>query len=648
MGKGKQSKHGKGSFDGNKGKPVKTVVSRGFVTIGSLIKPAVTASSSQSQHKGNSVQSVAPASTGRAWKLTHEKVDECVYHCILAEPQPLIVLCPDADVPALAAMLKNLYPPNESANATQVTSVNLKTQRAQAQKAFRKCIQPTRGLIVSGVECAMLSKSCLPNNVFCKTIVHVGPIPSAGELHRRTELAKVGVRPEDVNHIYLVDKSAAALASSQARGKAPTLVAYSIRKNWMPVLQARCSAARKLVVAMQAGNSVWGNEDKDLRRAGIADDNSKGRAGSSSAGKDRDKAAEEQKRALAGRVEGLRLKLKVTMGMPLPDVPGGGGDASKKQAGSLAVDAPAGTPVVAAADSHKARRTKMELLGMMHTPSEEERRMQAKTGRTLAATKWMDELPGTAVCGTCTESPIAWKGVRLGASIDPAAVQVRTIVEGFREFISQKVHRSNLPKREQEAAFVATLPNKVQKSLREGRITALGWRPSPFGDEEWGGKYGKCCAHNEVAMFYLRPFVPLEVLNTHVCSRSSPAPGNEGHDGCLEFLVAQCMFFKRHMHVWDDQYFHFIDATGKHEALEKGSLLTRSEQNVRILMAQARMWCIGSDVPHPVSTCVAAVDLVVSIGNGELIIPALGNILQNPLRIQRIIAFFVLGGKSLN
>jgi len=583
-----------------------------------------------------------PTSTGRKWKLTYEKVDECVYHCILVEPQPLIVLCPDADVPALAAMLKHLYPPNESANAVQVTSVNLKTQRAQAQKAFRKCIQHNRGLIVSSVECAMLSKSCLPAHVRCKTIVHVGAVPSAGELQRRSELAREGARPEDVNHIYLVDKSSAATASSAIQ--AADLAVYTTRKNWMPVLQARCSAARKLVLAMRAGNTVWSNGDKELRRAGIGGDNEKGYAVNNAGNENAD---EEHKRALAGRVEGLRLKLKVSMGMPLYGLPESGEDVDKKAVKLSANAAVPAVTVAVPADSQKARRTKMELLGMVHTPSEEERKMQARTGRTLAATKWLDGMSGAAACGTCTESPIAWKEIRLGASTDPAAAQVRTIVEGFREFISQKAHRSNLPKREHEAEFVAALPSKVQKSLQEGRITALGWRPSPFGDAEWGGKYGKCCAHNEVAMFYLRPFVPLEVLNTHMCSRSSPAPGNEGHDGCLEFLIAQCTFFKRHMHVWDDQYFHFIDAKGKHHALEKASLLMRSERNVRILMANARMWCLSDKVNHPVSTCVAAVDFIIALGNGDIIIPAIGNVVQNPMRIQRMIALFVLGGKSL-
>jgi hypothetical protein len=55
----------------------------------------------------------------------------------------------------------------------------------------------------------------------------------------------------------------------------------------------------------------------------------------------------------------------------------------------------------------------------------------------------------------------------------------------------------------------------------------------------------------------------MEVLNTHVCSLKSPAPGNEGHDGCLEFLRAQCIFFGRSFTIWDDEFFHFIDSEGK-------------------------------------------------------------------------------------
>ena len=41
----------------------------------------------------------------------------------------------------------------------------------------------------------------------------------------------------------------------------------------------------------------------------------------------------------------------------------------------------------------------------------------------------------------------------------------------------------------------------------------------------WGGAFGKCCGHNEVVMHAVRPFAPLEVLNTKCCPRADPAPG---------------------------------------------------------------------------------------------------------------------------
>ena len=40
----------------------------------------------------------------------------------------------------------------------------------------------------------------------------------------------------------------------------------------------------------------------------------------------------------------------------------------------------------------------------------------------------------------------------------------------------------------------------------------------PRESREWGGTWGKACGHNEVVMHVMRPFAPLEVVNTRVCS----------------------------------------------------------------------------------------------------------------------------------
>jgi hypothetical protein len=306
--------------------------------------------------------------------------------------------------------------------------------------------------------------------------------------------------------------------------------------------------------------------------------------------------------------------------------------------------------VQGSSESLKSRRAKMELLGMIHMSSAEEKLVQSRTGRTLAATRWMDGFAGCDidVCSECIDTPLMWKNVRLGASMDAAVKNIRPIVEGFRGFVSHLSQRK-MPKRHQETEeFFLTLPKATQDSLRSGRITALGWRPSPFGDGEWGGRFGKCCAHNEVAMFYLRPFSPLEVLNTHVCSKESPAPGNEGYDGCLEFLMAQSRFFGRAMNVWDDRYFHYIDATGIHSTTEKSDLLMYSEARVQSTMTNLREWTVFNQGMHPAATMISAIELVAQIGAGAISVPLLGQehtgSAGGSRHILRTIASFALSG----
>ncbi len=71
----------------------------------------------------------------------------------------------------------------------------------------------------------------------------------------------------------------------------------------------------------------------------------------------------------------------------------------------------------------------------------------------------------------------------------------------------------------------------------------------------------KACGHNETTMFFLRPFAALEVINSRVCSKQSPAPGNIGYEGCFEFLRRLCASNERGMTFWDTECFAFIDGT---------------------------------------------------------------------------------------
>ena len=106
----------------------------------------------------------------------------------------------------------------------------------------------------------------------------------------------------------------------------------------------------------------------------------------------------------------------------------------------------------------------MEALGMVHIASGEEKQATSNSGRSLAATRWMDHIAGCdIVCGDCSiESPLKWKSVRLGASMDNAVKNIRPIVEGFREFISHRANRK-MPKKHQEMSS----PNSVPKTLRK-------------------------------------------------------------------------------------------------------------------------------------------------------------------------------------
>ncbi|CAM9956476.1 unnamed protein product, partial [Phaeothamnion confervicola] len=162
--------------------------------------------------------------------------------------------------------------------------------------------------------------------------------------------------------------------------------------------------------------------------------------------------------------------------------------------------------------------------------------------RCAAETCWLDGRRGADFGG-------GWPGpVRRGAAAEPAAAALREALE------RSKAAARAIAGEAAVAAAAAALP-----------VTTLAeWCPNPEASDEdrWGGRFGKPCGHNEVVMHRLRPFFPLEVLNTRLCSRAAPAPGNAGHDGCLEFFKLACRTGGYAATIWDMDAFHFVDRRG--------------------------------------------------------------------------------------
>ncbi|CAM9140736.1 unnamed protein product [Chrysoparadoxa australica] len=197
-------------------------------------------------------------------------------------------------------------------------------------------------------------------------------------------------------------------------------------------------------------------------------------------------------------------------------------------------------------------RKRMAVLGMTAMARITRTAAGSKEKRLAAETSWIDGAPGDQYGGT-------WRSVRLGASCDEASLQVR---------------------RQVSEALAATPGGKAagqNKGKGKGKgLKRLGqWRPNPScADEDaWGGPYGKPCAHNEVVMHHLRPFAPMEITNTRLCSEAAPAPGNEGYHGCQEYLQIQCRIAKRALTIWDPEAFHYITSQGRHTQLAKNELL---------------------------------------------------------------------------
>mmetsp|Transcript_24837 Transcript_24837/g.72749 ORF Transcript_24837/g.72749 Transcript_24837/m.72749 type:complete len:843 (-) Transcript_24837:257-2785(-) len=272
---------------------------------------------------------------------------------------------------------------------------------------------------------------------------------------------------------------------------------------------------------------------------------------------------------------------------------------------------------------------KMKILGMIADDSA--RGLVArKGGREVAMTRWLDSADGRKFGGS-------WKGpVRTGASAEPATRELAALLDNIKNENVHSVVQSDSRKRIAGESWSGPLCGDC-KPHGEGTvwIALRSWRPNPsngasqnsaldgsdedrdsgraadedrrdFGDRPMA----KSCGHNETAMFFLRPFAPLEVLNSRVCSHTSPAPGNAGYEGCLEFLRRMCAAAGRGITYWDTECFAYVDgrATRKKNGkagrkgklkdiapvlkLEKRDLLHLSAHQIAWLMDTLRQWTL--------------------------------------------------------
>ena len=223
----------------------------------------------------------------------------------------------------------------------------------------------------------------------------------------------------------------------------------------------------------------------------------------------------------------------------------------------------AGLPAVAGITDLKISSVveKMRILGMIAPTNSGE-----KSEREAAQTRWMDNSKGHSFGGT-------WKGsIRYGASGDDASRDLASKLSMWRSGNKSNGNANGNDGISDDVGGAQCLPCGKGDAWR----SLAHWTPNPStgdpigtvasDDEDDEGRkdfgicpYGKACGHNETAMFYLRPFFPLEVINSRVCSKRSPAPGNAGFEGCLEYLRRLCAAAGRSMTYWDSECFGVID-----------------------------------------------------------------------------------------
>ncbi|CAI5713151.1 unnamed protein product [Peronospora destructor] len=253
------------------------------------------------------------------------------------------------------------------------------------------------------------------------------------------------------------------------------------------------------------------------------------------------------------------------------------------------------------ADSQHCRE-KLEVLGLVTMNAAVGTAMTGE--RTSAQTRWMDFAQGKAHGGQ-------WDGpVRHGASKDDTSLALR------------------------ERLCAA-------KDVANGSSYLSKWAPNkgPVDNEKWGGMFGKVCGHNEVVMNDLRAFYPQEVINSKICSKIFPAPGNQGFDGCLEHLRFACLTQHTSMTLWDAEYFIFISTRGRVTWSKKSQLLSLSLASLQCLVPALRSWTAASVGHMPPSAVLRAIQLCSQLGCGD----KRGKL---PLKAAKRIMSFAFGGSA--
>ncbi|KAG7393173.1 hypothetical protein PHYBOEH_006171 [Phytophthora boehmeriae] len=328
-------------------------------------------------------------------------------------------------------------------------------------------------------------------------------------------------------------------------------------------LQARLKIARQIVdIAQRLGQTGIAQDDdkwaKKLAKGADLDDD------------DEESSQQKKKRKRAmtpdeQRLQALTEKLYVHLAKKLT---GNQTSSSRSPAGGAQE-----------ADSQH-RREKLEVLGLVTVNAAVGMAMTDE--RTSAQTRWMDSAEGKTFGGQ-------WEGaVRHGASKDETSLELR------------------------KKLCAAQRQTKKPGFLSE-------WSPNkePIDAAKWGGEFGKACGHNEVVMHSLRAFYPQEVLNSKVCSKLFPAPGNQGFDGCLEHLRLACLAKKTSMTLWDAEYLIYISSRGEVNWAKKSQLLMLSLASLQCLVPALRRWTAACGGHMPPNAVLRAIQLCCQLGSGD-------------------------------
>ncbi|OWZ10882.1 hypothetical protein PHMEG_00016181 [Phytophthora megakarya] len=349
-------------------------------------------------------------------------------------------------------------------------------------------------------------------------------------------------------------------------------------------LQSRLKLARQIMeISQRVGNTGADAEDdkwaRKFAKGADLDD-------------EEDNGPKKKKRAMTPdeqRLQALTEKLYVVLTRKLP---GSKADNTSPSNGEQEADS-------------QHRREKLDVLGLVTVNAAVGTSMTDE--RTSAQTRWMDFAEGKAHGGQ-------WEGdVRHGASKDATSLAMRTKICATRGTTTSSTFLSKWT------------PNK-----------------EPVDTEKWGGVFGKVCGHNEVVMNELRAFYPLEVLNSKVCSKLFPAPGNQGFDGCLEHLRYACMDQGVSMTLWDAEYFVFISSHGRVNWSKKSQLLSLSLGSLLCLVPALRSWTVLSGGHMPPNAVLRSIQLCCQLGSGDKH-PVDGT--MSPKVLKRIMTF-AFGGSA--